>query len=268
MIPPIPKTMMRLLPILCCSVVLVFATEPVRADWQHKNLPNQPTDFIFGYGSLINTKSRNSTATAPIPAIPVRVLPSFGFIRCWNDRSATEFTALGLRKAKDGESTATINGVLYAVSSEDLPKFDAREKGYVRLEIPGSMIESVSWQRLPEAGKIWVYVPQKENSAPGENLPTPDANYPILQSYVDVVVEGALEYGEDFAKETLETTDCWDKHWLNDRELARRPWVNDPLSGKVDELLSSIPAVDPSFKSRNTSEIYSSRWETEFKSND
>ena len=96
----------------------------------------RPTQFIFGYGSLINTASRNSTASAPIPAIPVRVSAAFGYIRTWNDRSPSGFTALGLRKPRTGESASTINGVLYPVDGDDMSKFDAREEGYARVEIP------------------------------------------------------------------------------------------------------------------------------------
>ena len=44
-------------------------------------LPDQPTQFIFGYGSLINSASRNSTAGKTVPAIPVRVSAAFGYIR-------------------------------------------------------------------------------------------------------------------------------------------------------------------------------------------
>src|SRR2546423_15306961 len=65
--------------------------------WGHK-LPDVPSQFIFGYGSLINTPSRNSTAGTSIQAIPVRVSAAFGYIRPWNDRSPSGFTSLGLRK--------------------------------------------------------------------------------------------------------------------------------------------------------------------------
>jgi len=58
--------------------------------------------------------------------------------------------------------------------------------------------------------------------------------FPLLQSYFDVVVEGDLEYGPDFAREILETTDGWNNQWLNDRQLARRPWVHDPSAAGVD----------------------------------
>ena len=41
-------------------------------DFWGTRLPDQPTQFIFGYGSLINTPSRESTAGKPVAAIPVR----------------------------------------------------------------------------------------------------------------------------------------------------------------------------------------------------
>ena len=40
-----------------------------------------------------------------------------------------------------------------------MTKFDAREAGYARLEVPHADIEAVSWQSIPKEGHIWVYVP-------------------------------------------------------------------------------------------------------------
>lgn len=57
---------------------------------------------------------------------------------------------------------------------------------------------------------------------------------------MDVVVEGGLEYGQDFARELIATTKGWNEFWLNDREMARRPWVNDRNSGAVDTLLAEL----------------------------
>ena len=52
--------------------------------------------------------------------------------------------------------------------------------------------------------------------------------YGSLINSASVVVEGALDYGETFAHELLETISDWSNFWLNDRELARRPWVYNP----------------------------------------
>ena len=242
------------------GAALLFLTPAGARDWQGVMLPDQPTQFIFGYGSLVNSASRNATAGRMTPAIPVRVSAAFGYIRVWNDRSRSGFTALGLRKAGPGEKASTINGVLYAADVDDITKFDAREQGYARVEVPRQDIEAVSWQRLPESGRFWVYVPVRPNGEPGVGLPTANAEYPMLESYIDVVVEGGLEYGEDFARELIETTFDWSDYWLNDRELARRPWVHDPASSEVDALLMSSPEAAAKLKSRLFSEPYAIHW--------
>jgi hypothetical protein len=80
-----------------------------------RQLPGQPTQFILGYGSLINSSSRNATASQPIAAIPVRLSASFGYVRGWTIRSPSGFTALGLRRRAADETGQSINGVLYPV---------------------------------------------------------------------------------------------------------------------------------------------------------
>ena len=229
-------------------------------DWWGRKLPNIPTQFIFGYGSLINTPSRNSTAGTPVPAIPVRVSGDFGYIRTWNDRSPSGFTAIGLRRPGPGEKAATINGVLYPVEGEDMTKFDTRETGYTRVEVPHVDIEALSWQSIPQAGHIWVFVPVRPGGAPGVGLPEPDAAFPVLESYIDIVIEGGLEYGPEFARELIETTADWSQFWLNDRELARRPWVHDGKYAVVDRMLTSIRPAALLFSNRMFAEQYAVRW--------
>jgi hypothetical protein len=241
-------------------LLLVAGVASARAggsDWEGRKLADLPTNFIVGYGTLINTASRNGTAAKPIPAIPVRVLAAFGYTRCWNmRRQSFGFTALGLRKAKPGKGI-TINGVLYPAEGGDMTKFDQREQGYVRVEVPKSQIEAVGWQRLPQTGHFWIYVPASPGGGgPGQGLSEPAARYPILQSYVDVVVEGGLEYGPDFAREIVETTDCWSRYWLNDRELAHRPWVQDPKARAVDEVLAKASTTRSLLAARAFAETY------------
>jgi hypothetical protein len=45
----------------------------------------------------------------------------------------------------------------YPVDGGDMAKYDVREQGYTRVEVPRDDIEAVSWQQLPAAGRIWVY---------------------------------------------------------------------------------------------------------------
>lgn len=223
------------------TVLLLLVGGTSAEEFWGRKLPGQPTEFIFGYGSLINSESRNATAGRPILAIPVRVSAAFGYVRSWTIRSQSGFTALGLRKLGPGEDGTTINGVLYPVQGNDIDAYDAREEGYVRVRVPLDQIEALSWLRLPEQGNVWAYVPVRAGQEPGAELLPPNSEFPVLQSYLDVVLEGGLEYGTEFAQEIVATTKDWSKYWLNDRQMARRPWVFDKRAAAVDKLLTSVP---------------------------
>jgi len=249
--------------LIALGAAFLFAVPVWAKDWQGVMLPDQPTQFIFGYGSLINSASRNATVGKIIPAIPVRVSAAFGYIRAWANRSSSGFTGLGLRKPGANEKASTINGVLYPVEGGDMAKYDAREQGYTRVEAPGDEIEPISWQQLPATGRICVYIPVKADGEPGVGLPAASAEFPLLQSYIDVVVEGAMDYGAPFAHELLETISDWSEYWLNDRELARRPWVYNPASSRVGEVLMETSEAAAKLKFRLFPETYAIHWAEE-----
>jgi cation transport regulator ChaC len=250
---PTMSAMGKIRTLIVALALLGSAAHAQTTDFWGTRLPDQPTQFIFGYGSLINTPSRADTAGKPVAAIPVRVAAAFGYVRSWSDRASSGFTALGLRRPFKGEAPMTINGVIYPAAGNDMSAFDQREKGYVRVEVPRALIEAVSWQPLPAQGTVWVYVPKAEGQAPGEGLPLPDAKFPLVESYIDVVIEGALEYGPEFAREVIETTRDWSPYWLDDRTLARRPWVFNKQYAQVDALLANSA---PCFAQRAFSEDY------------
>lgn len=195
---------------------------------------SNPTNFIFGYGSLINDTSRNSNCEFIHEAIPSRISSTFNYRRIWNYKNPTsQMYALGLEKCQNPTQASTINGVIFPVIEPDLHKFNERELNYILTEIPKNMIQTLSWINIPTKSKIWTYIPinsdNKDISATYEN--------PICQSYIDLCLEGCLKYGEDFAKEFLDTTFGWNQHWINDRLLPRRPWIHQPLYMKIDRLL-------------------------------
>ena len=80
------------------------------------------------------------------------------------------------------------------------------------------------------------------------------SRYPILQSYIDVCLSGCLEHGEAFAREFIETTFLWSPFWLNERELARRPWVHEHQYVQIDRLLAA--AVPDHFRERRLESEY------------
>ena len=201
---------------------------------------NVPCNFIFGFGSIINDESRKSTVPEAGDAFPVRIAKEFGYRRVWNFQSpSAKLTALGL--IKDPNKQTTINGVIYPVLGDDVSKFDEREEGYTRMEIPSYYIESYNWQELPKHKfKVWIYVPNGKNDVPGIDLVPPDKYYPILQTYIDIVIIGCLKYGIDYAVEFLYTTGWWNKYWLNDRQVPRRPWIFQKKYKDVDHLVDNF----------------------------
>jgi len=127
-----------------------------------------------------------------------------------------------------------------------------------------SQVEAVGWQRLPQTGHLRIYVTGNSESeaiqgVADENLRQPDAAHPLSQAYIDVVVEGGLEYGSDFARELLDTTVGWSRFWLNDRELARRQWVHDLKAAAVDKALMSTWASTEFLAARAFPEMYGER---------
>ena len=77
----------------------------------------------------------------------MRFSVEFGYVHTWSDRSPTGFTAMGLRKVGAGEAGRTINGAVYPIDAADMAKFDDREAGYDRIEIPAGMLQPVSWPK-------------------------------------------------------------------------------------------------------------------------
>lgn len=95
-------------------------------------------NFIFGYGSLICSKSRSVTIPEHANKIVTPVVVE-GLERVWSKRSKFGMTAVGVAFAEEGESNAAACnaaacvGVLLPVSRLDLRQFDEREQGYNRV---------------------------------------------------------------------------------------------------------------------------------------
>ena len=205
--------------------------------WGNKS-QDIPYNFIFGFGSIINDESRKSTVPEAGDPIPVRISSDFGYKRVWNFQSSSaKLTALGLIKAEN----CTINGVIYPVKTNDIPILDSREEGYTRTEVPIEYVESCNWQELPKHPiKIWIYIPNGKTRVPGTELVPSDKYYPILQTYLDIVILGCLKYGIEYTVEFLYTTGWWNKYWLNDRQVPRRPWIFQKRYREIDNVIKEI----------------------------
>jgi cation transport regulator ChaC len=183
-------------------------------------------DYIFGYGSLINGASRQMTG-ATGEAVPCTV---GGIQRAWNKPVSTQrLTALGVAARAQG----TCNGVVFPVSVAELAELDRREGGYRRVVVDRPTITLQSGRHGPD-GRFWTYEP--------EHPVGPDGRHPIAQSYVDVVLEGCLSYGDEFAREFIRTTAGWDASWVDDRSAPRyrRALDHDRSASLVDALLEEL----------------------------
>jgi len=211
------------------------------------------TTFVFGYGSLINPDSRSKTVGPDDQdtAIPVRVK---GLQRGWNARiRPTEsqswqcgMTALGVVF----QANESCNGVLVPVSENELEKLDEREGGYVRRQIGLDAISCLIERKISHDAIVHVYM---------WDSPLPaNEEFPILQSYVDVVMAGCLELNKErpalscFPADFVYSTTGWDSFWIDDRIQPRyiRAMNETPLrlAGEIDAILVGL--VGPALAKR------------------
>jgi hypothetical protein len=182
--------------------------------------------LVFGFGSLVNSVSRARTL-GDVPAWPVRVA---GLRRGWYAPSRRiRHTALGVVV----DAAAHVNGVLALLPDDSLERLDRREAQYDRTELSWTAIESLG--EPPPEGTVVTYVPR--------SVSEPDADHPIIRSYVDVTLSGCLEYGLDFACEMVTSTHGWSEHHFeDDRDAPRYPHHEAHAPTEVlDALLRTVP---------------------------
>ena len=209
-----------------------------------------PRDYIFGYGSLICQHSRSLTATQEFSggavvaaATPVLVR---GLERVWSVR-APAFCAMGVQFRPHAECV----GVLVPVhSSDELARLDERELGYQRVLLDRNNVvrvpfldEDEHYNAVFSGGgcsdgviNIWCYVQEEEWSSP------PTAESPLVQSYIDTILRGCLDYNEEFAVSFIQKTAGWKTpHFVDDRHRPIYPrgdpeWSRQHAS-RLDDLL-------------------------------
>lgn len=155
--------------------------------------------YIFGYGSLMNSASRKLTGQTS-EAIPATV---DGLRRYWG--KVGDNNTLSPLVVSQGQGK--VNGVILQINDQELHEFDRRENGYQRIPLEHTCI--TSQLTLSTNDIVWIYT--KDHSEP------PCTLSPIMQTYVDTVLSGCLEISEDFAKQFIKQTIGWNFPIENDR---------------------------------------------------
>jgi hypothetical protein len=138
------------------------------------------------------------------------------------------------------DASSNCNGVIFKVPQQQLEAFDKHEAGYERKKIDQSNITMLDGSKSAPEGDIWFYASTEKRYASPE--------FPIVQSYVDVCLNGCLEIEAtyhlareaEFAETFLKTSTNWSKYWVNDRIHPRRAFVYVPNANKIDALIKKV----------------------------
>ena len=170
---------------------------------------SQSTIRYFGYGSLVNEATRPAGSLTT----PGRL---HGYVRQWRAVGATSFGKVcALSVAPDPDHA--IDGVMIEEPADRLAALDAREYRYVRKQVPAGQF--VTSHRTDAAHRDAFYY-----QADGVHAKWADSEYPILQSYVDAVMQGFLHlFGEHGVVHFAATTQGWEAPIVADRALPRYP---------------------------------------------
>jgi len=199
-------------------------------------MSKKPDQYIFGYGSLVESESRVRTSPSALYAFPVNVA---GIQRGWFDQvGGVSLSTTYLGAVPDAKSEC--NGVIFQVSQQQLDAFDQRETGYKRDRIDQEQICMLNGSKSAPEGDIWFYANTKKQYA----SPT----CPIVQSYVDICLNGCLELeatypkgkAAKFAETFLKTCSDWSKYWVNDRLYPRRAFIYVPIANTIDTLIQNV----------------------------
>ncbi|WP_136443247.1 gamma-glutamylcyclotransferase family protein [Pacificoceanicola onchidii] len=150
--------------------------------------------YFFGYGSLVNIATHGFN--------PVHKATANGWIRAWRYTPRRRVAYLTAVRAP-GKS---IDGLIAPVPQDGWAALDLREAAYERLPANDHIEHGAG------AAEVAIYAIHPDD------LHRPDADHPVLMSYLEVVLQGYLRvFGESGVRDFFETTDGWEAPILDDR---------------------------------------------------
>ena len=213
-----------------------------------QDLLNHPNDWVgyFGYGSLVNDRTRNADSFG----FPGRLQ---GYRRRWSIwRASEERAAFGFGGVASlsvtPDPSALCDGLLVFDRKDHLPNVDRREAMYDR--VPLDLSGFTTGYDLPSGINCYIYVGQPAHTD------EVDPAYPILQSYLDAVMQGFLhKFGEPGLARFIAETDNWATPTVLDRESPFYPryvslsedeqMLIDHYSWKTGSPLVPVPDTTP-----------------------
>jgi hypothetical protein len=200
----------------------------------HPPIDQSATQYVIGYGSLMNNKSRFFTLKKTIPAYPIKIQ---GYERGWfGDGYTAGFSTTYLGVIK--KTGAHLNAVYFELPMNHFKEIDKREQTYCRSLLSPQQFTLLSKTSYKKKSQFWIY-----HSHPSlKKLPIPTKELPIVQSYVDIFLTGCLNIGKqfqllNFSKNCIRTTRYWSTHWVNDRIYPRRPFIYQKNAFEIDHLI-------------------------------
>lgn len=186
----------------------------------------------FGYGSLINDKTRP-------PNISAEKAVLHGWRREWRVTGQLKTSwgakhnvcALSVRR----DASCSIAGILVEEPMDNLANLDRREARYDRF--PVDVNQGVVTQ------KAFVYQASSAHAQWGSD------EAPICLSYIDCVLQGVLHhFGEEGLANFFQTTDGWHVPILNDRDQPIYPRAIELNHVEVELIDAKLKAYDVCWK--------------------
>lgn len=191
--------------------------------------------YIIGYWSLIDEQSKRKTDPNAEESFPVSIK---GYQRRWRVHGNLPGLNATFLSIVENHS-ASFNGIIYKVSHPNaIKQYDKRERTYCRKQLDADQLQTYNLT-LPTEKQVWIYYATQESNQP------PSADFPIVQSYVDIFIRGCIKIEQKFkidgfAKNCITSTAQWSTHWENDRIFPRRPSFYEPFSPQIDALLKEV----------------------------
>ncbi|WP_319531426.1 gamma-glutamylcyclotransferase family protein [uncultured Cohaesibacter sp.] len=190
-----------------------------------KDIEANPHEWVgyFGYGSLVNDDTRNPESFGFAGRLK-------GYRRRWSIwRSSEERRAFGFggtaALSVEADPDAYCDGLLVFDHKDHLPKVDERESMYDRVPLDLNHFDTP--HDIPAGIDCYIYVGHPAHTD------AVDPAFPILQSYVDAVMQGFLhKFDRQGVARFVEETEGWQTPIVKDRG---RPFYPRSITLSLEE---------------------------------